>query len=541
MACLNLLKILQAPANRNGIRRRDSTSDGEEQHHTATTFPFIATCLTVGASLHKEHNHSAKIHPLPLETSYDGCANDDGISVYDITDPAKPRYGFVFLEDRQEADARTEDNGAASDDEGATSEGESAMSEDAFAAAKSVIDGRTYLDIYYTLEEQRERNAMAVVEGASHGSQRKHLTLALPDLLTWTAEDVKTVLAIGSIEALHIGDTPMVPLRTLMRLVAAAPNIQTFTCAALFSRALQLADQPSAEIETKRGLEYLAAGKSTPFPLAQAIYLRQYDLDDAERTLPRLGDGGIAWSQRPADMPPGHGDKICYTDAGLNIVPMPLRDALLSPERICRDLPKMLRGLLAVGDFSFNFYEMSPIGAGLATQLAINEGHTVRPIPGELYAEYTRFGRSSTEGPLPVRDLRFGEWTLLLIHDKPKPIGTKRTHYGEAVDAVRYAFVTVDEYGEVQALSADDFFSNVMAESVKGARQQEVTSQSAAWCRNLQQHADGTLANGPHKSPLSPCTPEEAQEAFAFLKRYNAAIEEHDKSPMIIAWRQRGR
>lgn len=113
---------------------------------------------------------------------------------------------------------------------------------------------------------------------------------------------------------------------------------------------------------------------------------------------------------------------------------------MLNVERISHSVPHMLRKLLASEDGSYSSFDrdISKSGTGLALQLAAGEGdtYTVRPIPGELYAEYTRYYQSNWEPPPPVQTLRTGEWTLLLIHEKPKPKFTRREDFGEAVDAL---------------------------------------------------------------------------------------------------------
>lgn len=51
-------------------------------------FPFVATCLIVGAG----DKWLLRITIVPTEGD-----NNDGITVFDITDPDMPRYAFVSL------------------------------------------------------------------------------------------------------------------------------------------------------------------------------------------------------------------------------------------------------------------------------------------------------------------------------------------------------------------------------------------------------------------------------------------------------------
>lgn len=59
-------------------------------------FPFIATCLCLGASI-SGSGRGANVHNLPFNMRFDGGDNNDGITVLDITDPSAVRYAFVFL------------------------------------------------------------------------------------------------------------------------------------------------------------------------------------------------------------------------------------------------------------------------------------------------------------------------------------------------------------------------------------------------------------------------------------------------------------
>ncbi|KAF2210371.1 hypothetical protein CERZMDRAFT_106795 [Cercospora zeae-maydis SCOH1-5] len=62
-------------------------------------FPIITTCLMVGTA--KGEDGYSRVHPLPVTTSLKDCDNNDGYSVFDITDPEHLRYCFVLGEDSQ--------------------------------------------------------------------------------------------------------------------------------------------------------------------------------------------------------------------------------------------------------------------------------------------------------------------------------------------------------------------------------------------------------------------------------------------------------
>ncbi|KAK4549827.1 hypothetical protein LTR36_005128 [Oleoguttula mirabilis] len=668
--CLHLLQILRSEANRIDIRRELSRAErqdwnellptnGKETSYPTAPFPFLATCLAVGAGLHDEYQYSHGVSHLPLDIGYADSDNNDGISFYDVTDPANPRYGFVFFRDTYGAGTYDSDGEHIGDE-----------MDDAAVVAMSVVDGRSYLNTYETPQEQKEMSddsrfadvvecslpkelsvdslladlgkywlvtaaalesiwgdqgwsdaiqgptarldasvsrttlkqkaldrtidvaldhatddldwlleaeqlpafipavlaklrstptliqksgaipllvrvfkagsdvdlsmfgdlqpsqALAIVEGVCRGSPRCCIALSLPDFATWSIEDVEDITSLGCITALHLGETPDISLEALLCLVAKQPTIERFSCSALFDLESRLNG-----VESERGSNSFPVGQNTPFPLVQAVYIRQCGLavEDTGRQIPGLpdGGGGVVWSKRLVDPPRMKGAGTLYKDiyGNVSVFTVPLRDALLCTDRICRDVPDMVRRVFAARDDGFGPYSRD--GAGLAMKLALQEGHALGPIPLELrHDDSYNLGRC--ELPRPMRPPRTNEWTLLLIHEKPMPIHTKRAHYGEAVDALRYAFVSVGANNKLQVLDADAFFDVTMPANAHDGPQR-AASHSATWSRNLQRHADGTLATALRKPQISSCTPAEAQEAFTFLDQHNKAIEEHSK------------
>jgi hypothetical protein len=103
--CLALLTIFSAPANRLAIlqelaaaRRhgesfwtKSGTYDGCE-----VPFPFISTCLLLGASFNIEDGYNADVTLEPFNMAFNGGCNNDGITVIDITDLSHVRYCFVL-------------------------------------------------------------------------------------------------------------------------------------------------------------------------------------------------------------------------------------------------------------------------------------------------------------------------------------------------------------------------------------------------------------------------------------------------------------
>jgi hypothetical protein len=103
--CLALLTIFSSPANRLAIlqelaaaRRhaesfwtKPSTYDDCE-----VPFPFISTCLLLGASFDVKDGYNANVTPEPFNMAFNGGDNNDGITIIDITDLSHVRYCFVL-------------------------------------------------------------------------------------------------------------------------------------------------------------------------------------------------------------------------------------------------------------------------------------------------------------------------------------------------------------------------------------------------------------------------------------------------------------
>lgn len=120
--CLRVLRIMSAAGNLYGIQRElhralavDWTNEiwvdkskvcSSRRHNsshanvsptqkqaTDSLFPFIATCLAIGSSVGSQ---SLQTLLLNLNTHFDDIPNDDGISIFDISEPQRPRYAFMF-------------------------------------------------------------------------------------------------------------------------------------------------------------------------------------------------------------------------------------------------------------------------------------------------------------------------------------------------------------------------------------------------------------------------------------------------------------
>ncbi|KAL8988086.1 MAG: hypothetical protein Q9177_002782 [Variospora cf. flavescens] len=121
--CVDILQILEHKTNRLAIQQEliaaanksddfwsaealsgsvDSESNLESECGiilSPVPFPFITTCLNIGASFSPDGNyHVLQIHPF--NGAFDNGDNEDGITIFDLTDLDSVRYCFVdFKED----------------------------------------------------------------------------------------------------------------------------------------------------------------------------------------------------------------------------------------------------------------------------------------------------------------------------------------------------------------------------------------------------------------------------------------------------------
>lgn len=102
--CRRIIAILQEPANRALLLHELQLASSlppekwevrSEYPNERPAFPFVATCLLLGASVAPEtgkgYNATHEPFNMPLAAAYEGC------TILDVTDPASVRYAFVFV------------------------------------------------------------------------------------------------------------------------------------------------------------------------------------------------------------------------------------------------------------------------------------------------------------------------------------------------------------------------------------------------------------------------------------------------------------
>lgn len=108
--CRRLIEIFEEPLNRPLLFHElqlasslppEKWEASQEDDDERPAFPFVATCLLLGASVTPETGQGYNATHLPFNTSL-GHA-DEGCTVLDITDPAAVRYAFVFALPQQYA------------------------------------------------------------------------------------------------------------------------------------------------------------------------------------------------------------------------------------------------------------------------------------------------------------------------------------------------------------------------------------------------------------------------------------------------------
>lgn len=103
-ACRRLIEIFEEPRNRAlllhelqvaGSLPPEKWEAAPDYRNERPAFPFVATCLLLGASVTPEtgHGYNATHEPfnMPLVAAPEGC------TILDVTEPAAVRYAFVFV------------------------------------------------------------------------------------------------------------------------------------------------------------------------------------------------------------------------------------------------------------------------------------------------------------------------------------------------------------------------------------------------------------------------------------------------------------
>ncbi|KAL8922316.1 MAG: hypothetical protein Q9208_005286 [Pyrenodesmia sp. 3 TL-2023] len=123
--CLDTLKIFQDSANRSPIQQElvaasskdddfwlpgdESSASYNDEKNSHVPFPFIMTCLILGASFNLDgYYHGVSVEPYYM--AFDEGDNNNGITIFDITDLTDVRYCFVDfygMESEREVDLMT--------------------------------------------------------------------------------------------------------------------------------------------------------------------------------------------------------------------------------------------------------------------------------------------------------------------------------------------------------------------------------------------------------------------------------------------------
>lgn len=208
-------------------------------------------------------------------------------------------------------------------------------------------------------------------------------SLYLPDLKDISKEELSSIFSLLNLRELHLGVTG-IPLDDLLPLAVKA-RLSTFTCPALYKRALDLRDTKnsfsvnymknritSAKVPT---LDFPDTD-TTQFPITQIVYIRQCLFPDC----PRTGDGGIRWSQLPFHF--RINGIVDRAEEQPGILAFPVKDALVSCADLTGRLSMVLPRLLQTQDFALLSASVSldAYMTNLAPHLSIDVSMTARKI-----------------------------------------------------------------------------------------------------------------------------------------------------------------
>ncbi|WAO92210.1 hypothetical protein NCS54_00970600 [Fusarium falciforme] len=186
-SCLRLLRIFSDPGNRLALKHeldlavsffkdKPPPSEPEEYQDAESTtcpFPFITTCLAIGASYDSKTGQVQAIHELRYDMGYDQGDNNDGITVIDVTDLDHVRYCFVnfgsgdiYAADEDDADPQSEfahvPHAPHSDN----------------PATETPLTGREYLRGYYSESDEMVQRNTEVIEALDNTPLVEEVALA---------------------------------------------------------------------------------------------------------------------------------------------------------------------------------------------------------------------------------------------------------------------------------------------------------------------------------------------------------------------------
>ncbi|KAL2679246.1 hypothetical protein Neosp_010013 [[Neocosmospora] mangrovei] len=152
------------------LQRQTSSPSKQEEYRDAESttcpFPFITTCLAIGASYDSKTGQVQAIHELRYDMGYDQGDNNDGITVIDVTDLDHVRYCFVNF---GSGDIYAGDE----DDE----DPQNALPSDN-PATETPLPGREYLRGYYSESDEMVQRNMDVIEALDNTPLVEEVALA---------------------------------------------------------------------------------------------------------------------------------------------------------------------------------------------------------------------------------------------------------------------------------------------------------------------------------------------------------------------------
>ena len=199
-------------------------------------------------------------------------------------------------------------------------------------------------------------------------------SIILPDIDNLTLDTITDTISLTNTGELHLGETCNISLKDLLNM-ARSTGLQTFTCATLYKRALDLLPFTHCKYDYKTRTSSFGfpCGLNTGFPLNRLICLRQPHIPTVER----LDNGGVRWTLQTPESSINkwrHNRLFDMKERTAAILVVPLRDALLSYEGLVQRLPQLLERLVSVGDMNLMMpcVGKGTVGMGVAQQLVID-------------------------------------------------------------------------------------------------------------------------------------------------------------------------
>ncbi|KAF2170708.1 hypothetical protein M409DRAFT_51705 [Zasmidium cellare ATCC 36951] len=342
------------------------------------------------------------------------------------------------------------------------------------------------------------------------------VAVSLPPMPDLTLDNLHELLQTGKLRELHMGDTPNLGLQEALDAIS-CKQLAAFSHPSLYRLPIELM-YVSPERREERLPNYPIDTESG-FPVSQLIFLQSMEPHDAVRPCVAGGDE-LAWTKISPPEAPGRWNGMSPLEGPI-VIPITLRDSLLSLDRVLEQLPEIVADLSSQLIIDLRgFIGLARAGQDAATKhLALRRDKRLLPIPARLYNTYRTSGLSSCERPPVTEAVKCGEWSLLALHEAPY-----KEAFRTSESEIRYAFVTLDDNEQLLSVSVDEFVRTLSSNEIYGSGNSDARAELV---RSFEERMAGTCEG--QTARVSHTGLSEVIEAMRLTDVHRAQVEEADE------------